>query len=179
MRKLVRYLTINYLEDFHGKRIYVEANIFVYNALAHPIYGDSCKNFLDRSLNNEFEIITSSLSIDEIAFVSLKLKLEEKYNITSNAVRYLKSNPRIVEVLAVEVNQIIDDVLLIATIADVREVDISSMQNYMRDYGLFPRDALHLSVIHRLGLSDLASNDQDFERVGWLNLYKPSTSSTP
>lgn len=65
------------LEDFGGERIYVESNIFIYSALAHPDYGDSCRRFLERGLKKEFEILTSSLTIDEIAFIAFRTKVEE------------------------------------------------------------------------------------------------------
>jgi len=163
------------LEDFRGERVYIESNILIYNALAHPEYGDSCRRFLERGLRKEFEILTSGLTIDEIAFIAFKTKVEEEHP-RENVVRFLKNNPDVVKSLSAEVNMIIDNVLTIATIVDVTKLDIGYMQRFMEEFGLLPRDAIHLAVTHNLGISSFASNDSDFERVDWLKPYKPSKS---
>lgn len=91
-----------------------------------------------------------------------------------NIVKFLKNNPHIVKSISTEVNIMIDNILTIATIVDVTRLDIEYMQRFMSEFGLLPRDAIHLAVMHNLGISNLASNDSDFERINWLKLYKPS-----
>ncbi len=39
------------------------------------------------------------------------------------------------------------------------------MLGYIEDYAILPRDALHISVMMRLGIQDIASDDLDFDRV--------------
>ncbi len=100
-----------WLDEFKGDRIYVETNIFLYVALDNQRYGGSCENFLNRAMNKEFEIITSTLTIDEIAFIALVENLEEKYGITSNKTQYLKKHPEIVKSLSEDVNSIVNSVI--------------------------------------------------------------------
>jgi len=38
-------------------------------------------------------------------------------------------------------------------------------------FSLLPHDALHLSIIQRLNISDIASDDRDFDRIEWLNRH--------
>jgi len=38
-------------------------------------------------------------------------------------------------------------------------------------FGLLPRDALHIAVIQRLGLSEIATDDADFDRVPWMQRH--------
>ncbi|MBU1627043.1 hypothetical protein KKB18_06705, partial [bacterium] len=73
-----------YLDEFDGERIYVESNIFLFAALADENFGQSCVEFLERASYGEYEILTASLTIDEIAFIALKAGLEKEYNITSS-----------------------------------------------------------------------------------------------
>lgn len=71
-----------YLDEFREDRIYVEPNILLFDALADARWGPSSLEFLKRGGQGKFELLTSSLTIDEIAFVALRVKLEEKYEIT-------------------------------------------------------------------------------------------------
>ncbi|WP_286856735.1 PIN domain-containing protein, partial [Methanosaeta sp. UBA356] len=41
------------------------------------------------------------------------------------------------------------------------------------EYRLLPRDALHTACCKAFGITEMATNDADFERVGFLNLWKP------
>lgn len=75
--------------------------------------------FLERSSSDEIELFTSTLTIDEVAFVALKAKLEEEYGVMKNQVLYLKQNPEVVKALASDVNQIVENVLSLTTLVEV------------------------------------------------------------
>lgn len=163
----------SYLDEFIEGRIYVEANIFLLTALADAKCGPSALRFLERSSGDEVELLTSTLTIDEVSFVALKAKLEEKYGVTRNQVLYLKRNPEVVKALASDVNRIVENVLNLTTLVGVSAPDIQQMRLYVEEFGLLPRDAIHLAVAHRLGLTCMASSDSDFDRVPWLTRYAP------
>ena len=40
-------------------------------------------------------------------------------------------------------------------------------------YGLLISDATHLAVIKSEGISNVATNDRDFQRIDDINIYKP------
>jgi len=40
--------------------------------------------------------------------------------------------------------------------------------------GLLTNDSIVVAAIKDLGLSSLVTNDNDFDRIEWLNIYKPS-----
>ena len=162
-----------YLDEFSGNRIYVEPNILLFDALADARFGHSSLEFLKRGSQGEFELLTSSLTTDEIAFVALKIKLEEKYEVTKGHVRYLKQHPEVVKALAPEIGEVLNNVRRLCTIVEVDESDIERMQEYVKSFGLLPRDAIHLAVAHKLGLTCMASSDGDFDRVNWLSRYEP------
>ena len=42
-----------------------------------------------------------------------------------------------------------------------------------RRYGLLSNDAIHSATMQKKGISTLASNDRDFERVEWVRLWRP------
>ncbi len=164
---------LKYLDEFREHRIYVEPNILLFDALADARWGPSSLEFLKRGSQGKFELLTSSLTIDEVAFVALKVKLEEKYEVTRGHVRYLKEHPEVVKALALEIGEVLDNVRRLCTIVEVDESDIERMQEYMESFGLLPRDAIHLAVARRMGLTCIASSDKDFDRVSWLSRYEP------
>lgn len=162
-----------HLDEFTEGRIYVEANIFLFTALADAKYGPSALRFLERASTDEIELLTSTLTLDEVSFVALKAKLEEKHAVMRNQVLYLKRNPEVVKALASDINQIVEHVVGLATLVEVNASDVEQMRQYVKEFGLLPRDAIHLGVAHRLGLTCMASSDSDFDRVPWLTRYAP------
>ncbi|MBU1261419.1 type II toxin-antitoxin system VapC family toxin [bacterium] len=165
-----------YLDELEGERIYVESNVFLFDALADENFGQSCVEFLERASTGELEILTASLTIDEIAFVALKVELEKEYNITSSQVFYLKKHPDVVKVLAPRVNAVLENIFQLSTIIEVNDRDIKLMGKYIEDFGLLPRDAIHLAVAHRSGISCFASNDKDFDGISQIIRYAPRPS---
>ncbi|MBU1261421.1 hypothetical protein KJ640_00465 [bacterium] len=63
--------------------------------------------------------VTASLTIDEIAFVALKVELKKEYNITSSQVFYLKKHPDVVKLLASRANAILENIFQLSTIIEV------------------------------------------------------------
>jgi predicted nucleic acid-binding protein len=47
----------------------------------------------------------------------------------------------------------------------VETTDFERMLENIRTFSLLPRDALHVAIVQRLGLSSIASDDIDFDRV--------------
>ncbi len=50
-------------------------------------------------------------------------------------------------------------------VVGVEPTDVNGMLDNIRAFSLLPRDALHVDVIRRLGLTAIASDDTDFDRV--------------
>ena len=49
--------------------------------------------------------------------------------------------------------------------------DLDRMLDNIRSFSLLPRDALHAAIIQRLGLTAVASDDADFDRVEGLERH--------
>ncbi|NQE52191.1 tRNA(fMet)-specific endonuclease VapC [ANME-1 cluster archaeon GoMg3.2] len=43
----------------------------------------------------------------------------------------------------------------------------------MKRYRLMSNDAIHVATMKKRGITDIATNDPDFERVNWLKVWKP------
>jgi predicted nucleic acid-binding protein len=72
--------SLNNLPD--GTIVYVDSNIFIYDATNHPKYAASCSIFLDRVESGEISGVTSVLSINEtvhkLSVIELSTKLKKK-----------------------------------------------------------------------------------------------------
>jgi len=42
-----------------------------------------------------------------------------------------------------------------------------------KKYWLMATDAFHVTTMKRYGITNIATNDPDFERVEWINVWKP------
>ncbi len=54
---------------------------------------------------------------------------------------------------------------------EVETADFAGMLDSIRAFSLPPRDALHIAVMRRLGLTAIASDDADFDRVDKLERH--------
>ena len=87
---------------------------------------------------------------------------------------YLKKNWEVVR----ELNKAYDAMLNIDAIENLEIVEIDRevydiALEYSKKYGLLSNDAVHLATIKKHGITNIATNDGDFERVKWLNIWKP------
>ncbi|MEZ4730798.1 MAG: type II toxin-antitoxin system VapC family toxin [Caldilineaceae bacterium] len=57
------------------------------------------------------------------------------------------------------------------TVVPITTIDLSAMHQNVRQFHLLPRDALHLSVMQRLGCTNLISEDSDFDTVDGVNRF--------
>lgn len=56
-------------------------------------------------------------------------------------------------------------------LSGVETIDFDRMLENIRRFSLLPRDALHVAITQRLGLTAIASDDVDFDRVEGLQRH--------
>ena len=158
-----------------GTTIFIDANIFLYEILDHWKYAESCNSFLEHINMGKYHAVMSVLVCNEVFHRVLIAEVVERYEIEpKSAVNYLKKNWEIVK----ELNKAGDAVLNINAIENLELVEIDGKMfgialEYSKKYGLLSNDAVHLATMKRHGITNIATNDGDFERVEWLNIWKP------
>ena len=90
------------------------------------------------------------------------------------AIKYLKDNPDVIKELSAARDAIknieqIENLRIVGVQRDALDLALEFSQKY----GLLATDAIHVATMKIEGLSILASNDRDFERVDWLELWTP------
>ncbi|MCX9011051.1 MAG: PIN domain-containing protein [Candidatus Methanoperedens sp.] len=166
----------NELSGFKEGPVFIDANIFVYHATDSK-YTESATAFLEKVENNEIEAFTSPSVVDEAAYVLIinkgleildsksprkvreKLEKDRKfaqkcYSVLKDFIGYVKS---------------LETLKLLEITGD----DAFRIYDYGTAYLLHPKDALHLAVMKRYRIFDIATNDGDFERVEWVRVWSP------
>lgn len=97
---------------------------------------------------------------------------------TRNLPKYLKQHPGAVKQLTKHLTVPQEIARLNIEIMPISVKAIEESQAHKTKNGFLSNDALTLKIMENAGINNLASNDSDFKRVEWLNLFLPS-SSTP
>lgn len=158
-----------------GESVFLDANTLVYYFQPHPLYGPSCQQLLARIEQQDVLGITSTHVLTELAHRLMmieacalpgwgpaKVKLRLRQHPT--ALQGLASFRSAIEtVLQSRIQVVTIPPALVATAALVSQ-----------QTGLLSNDALIVAVMQHHGLTHLASNDADFDRVPGLTRYAPA-----
>ena len=157
-----------------GNVVYVDSNIFIYDTTGHPKYALSCSKFLDRVEFGGITGITSILTINEtvhkLSIIELSSKMKER---PVSIIRLIKEDPSLLDTL--------DNPFIVAEAIVAMNLEIVSFSDlifakalrFMKQHRLMSNDAVHLATMKRYGITNIATNDRDFERIEWLKVWKP------
>jgi predicted nucleic acid-binding protein len=159
------------------RQVFIDANIFTYLLTGHPTYGRSCQELLEKVEQGNIEAFISPLVIDEVSYV-LMVQTARRTGGPQDARSRKKAMLHAWQDCLVPVHEFHGylDVLISKGHLKVLSLDYSISKIALecaREYRLLPRDALHTACCKAFGIKEMATNDADFERVGFLNLWKP------
>lgn len=121
--------------------LYVDANVFLNAALYDDEEAHLAKKFLLETAKGRHAACTSILTWDEVVWVIRKTIGHDKA--VEEGERFLQ----------------LPNVKLLP----VEQMTISSAQNLIGQYGLKPRDAIHAATALMNGVSEIISDDPDFD----------------
>ncbi|KCZ73171.1 putative nucleic acid-binding protein, contains PIN domain [Candidatus Methanoperedens nitroreducens] len=168
------------LEGFKGtERIYIDSTIFVSHHSKDAIDRKECTAFLNAVEKGEMNAVTSSIAIDETAYILLKFKAAEILN-TDRHYKILASLRHDKDVFdeAWEVAQIHIDFVDALRAKNVLQIitetaDPLEIAGLAKRYQLLPRDASHLGIMRKNMIKNIATNDSDFERIKDIEMWRP------
>lgn len=154
-----------------GSEIFIDSNIFVYALSGRS---PQCRSLLEKISLGE---ITGVTSYHVVGKVTHKLMLAEHLasgGSPAGARKYLEAHPEVVQRLtrywtAIE-RVLAMNILFVA----VEEATIRGAQAIRAQCGLLNNDSLIASSMMRLGLSVIASNDEDFHAVAGFSVFQPT-----
>jgi len=166
-----------YLSDLkNGSTIIVDSNIFVYHFSSRSKYNSACTDFLERIEEGDIVGITSTSIVMETThrMMSLEAAILLPEVKTRDLIKYLKEHPDIVKKLINHQNIPHKIGLFNIEVIAPDFGTIKRSQQMKTRFGFLSNDALTLQIMEDHKVSNLASNDSDFEGVDFLTLYKPT-----
>ncbi len=158
-----------------GDRVFVDANIFVYHCNGTS---SECKQFLLRCSRKEIQGVTSTSVIAEVLHrLMIAEAVRKGYVSQKNPVKKLKSHPEIIKTLSDYVQDVKNLYDMNLTILPLTPECIDESADIRRKEGLLTNDSLIVTTMKNAGITKLATNDNDFDHISWLEIYKPADVS--
>ena len=133
--------------DSVSKKLFLDSCYLIYLRYAEEDeVAEYTWNLLLRAVKEGTELITNMIVVDEAVWI-----LTTKYRIDLS-----------------EVFELLDSALPLVGVIRLDYADYDGMKEAMREYGLGPSDALHISSMKKAGASRIVSEDKGFDRVPWI-----------
>ena len=165
---------MNFANLVTSDALFVDANILTYHFEPHARWGPACTQLLQQIENQQLIGYTSTHVIAE---VSHRLMTIEAHNLfgwqlagIGNRLRTNPSEVRKLSLFRTSVEKLLQGKLQVLLVIPVH---LSAGVALCQQLGLLTNDGLIVAVMQAHGLSKIASNDADFDRVPGLTRYAP------
>lgn len=130
---------------------YIDTNIWIYAIIAHPKYGEKCKQILKKIETKRLEAAISTQVLGEVAGV-----LYSKYKVkdTTSQLNAILSYP-------IGIYIVHPDTVRVAA-------------EYARDYGVTPYDGIHIALAVEYNVTDIISGDKELDKVDLIRRTDPT-----
>jgi predicted nucleic acid-binding protein len=158
-----------------GNSVFLDANTLVYHFQPHPRWGPVCTDLVERIEHQELLGFTSTHVLSEMAHRLMTLEACARFGWRfAGIARRLMKHPAQVQSLT-HFRQAIQEVPRYGIqVLTVPPHLIDAAAAVSQRFGLLSNDALIVAVMQANGLTNLASNDTDFDRVPGLTRYAPA-----
>ena len=158
-----------------GTSIFIDANIFLFDIFEDPYFGDASYDFIKKIESLEIKGYTSTLVLDEVLFKMILMEASNKLNVSmKNVVRLLKKEPEKLAALEKSWENIREiQNMENLTIFGVSPAIFKDAVEIAQTCKLLPHDATHAALAKEMNIRNIATNDEDFERVDFLRVWKP------
>jgi predicted nucleic acid-binding protein len=158
-----------------GVVCYLDATIFYYHLVDVPPLSNDCSDLLARIEQGHVQSVTSSVALAEATHKVMLAEVVQRHGVDHRGlIARLKRHPDLLDGLtnhaqvAATVRSLRLPVEAITLELLARGADVSSQKR------LLTNDALTLAVMEKLGVTILATNDDDFDAVESITVYKPT-----
>jgi len=155
-----------------GDSIFIDANIFIYNFGAQSA---ECKELLLRCAKGDLTGYTLTSVLSEVLHRLMIAEAIEKGHITDkNPLKKLRENPEIIKKLTTHIQNVEKIGEMNINVVSLTHELIKKSAKIRQSEGLLTNDSIVVAAIKDLGLSNLVTNDSDFDHIKWLYVYKPA-----
>jgi predicted nucleic acid-binding protein len=155
-----------------GDAVFVDANTFTYHFEPHAVWGPPCADLLQRIENGELAGFTSTHTLGEVSHRLMTIQASSLFGWAFAGIgNRLRTHPAEVQKLSAfrqAIDSILQSKLQVLTITPTLLATAAALSQQL---GLLTNDALIVAVMQAHGLSKIASDDTDFDRVPGLIRY--------
>lgn len=152
--------------------ILIDANIFIYHFAK---VSDECKTLLHRIEKREvLGFVTTSILAEVLHRRMLAEAVDKGLVTASKVLQKLKTKPDIISQLTDYIVDIRAILQLPLNLISATSEDIEQSHGLRQTYGLFVNDSINLACALRVGVSQIATHDTDFDRVDRIKVWKPT-----
>ena len=142
-------------------KVFFDSNVF----LKYLAGVEEAKKLLDKVEYNEWEGYVNDVVVSEVIYGYLRLALNiSRYKLKEYVVKYVD---RIKELLEQDVHPLFVNFEHLPT-----NVGIDTLIEYIAEYKLLPNDALIAVTCKAYDIKNIATFDEDFNRVPWLRVWR-------
>jgi predicted nucleic acid-binding protein len=158
-----------------GASVFLDANTFVFHFQPHARFGPPCTALLQRIELQEIVGYTSTHVLSEVAHRLMTMEARSKTGwTTGKLLQRLKQNPGAVQSLKSHETAIQEMLQSRIQILTIDPPLLATALALTRQHGLLTNDALIVALMQQHKLSNLASEDADFDRVPGITRYAPA-----
>ncbi len=151
--------------------IFIDANIFVYGLSGQSA---QCRQFLERCLREEVGGITLFETVNEVTHRLMVAEALSKGLITHPNAKRLRENFKLIPALTDYWKNVERLLALNLLFVPVNDAVLKGGHAERLAAGLLTNDSMIVVSMREYGVSFLATNDADFERVAGITIFKPS-----
>lgn len=154
--------------------VFLDANTLVYHFTSHPTFGPACTQLVKRIENQHLTGFISTHVLSEIAHRLMTLEALDQFGWppAGIAARLRKHRSEIPK-LTLHVQAVAQLPLLGIQAVTITPPLVEAATLVSQRHELLMGDSLVVAVMQAHGLTHLASNDADFDRVPGLTRYQP------
>ena len=158
-----------------GEKVLFDTNIFIYSALDHPRYGDSCTYPIYEVKSREIRGYIPTIVLNELLhrlMIAEVIKRGFARN-TKDALKVLKRDKSIIPSLDICWDELDRISRMRFTILEEKPDTFRESIPISHRHSLLAKDAYIASFARSYEITNIATNDRDFERTPWLRVWKP------
>jgi len=163
------------LRDFpDNEPCFVDANILYYHFVETPPFSEICSDFLERIGNGKVTGYSSTAVLAEAVHKVMLAEAASRWNLPRQGlVSRLKRQSNLISPLS-EHLRVIPTVYALNFRIEPITLDLLNLATQISiQHTLLTNDALMVAVMQRNSLSHLATNDDDFDTISNLTIWKP------
>jgi len=158
-----------------GASVFVDANPFLHYFANHPRHGAIAQRLIDRIENQDVVGFTSTHVLLEVVHRLMTIEACQRFSWPVKGIaQRLRKHPAEVQQL-VESRRAFDELSLAGlNVLAISHGDLSLAIDVGRQTGLLSADALIIALMRQNRLTNIASEDADFDRVPGITRYGPA-----